>query len=217
VGRNEAQLSPPYLCADLSQSRQNVVAWIQEHAPDLVINCAGFGLYGDALSLDIKKQLEMLEVNANAVLELTLEAAKALVKAKKRGTIVNISSAAGFFVYPSFAVYAASKTFVNQLSQALDIEFEPYGIRVLSSCPGKIATNFQRRASQNRYTKSEPFTMSAVKAARLVWKQIEQGKREYIFDWRYRLGVLFSRILPSALLQKFLTFRLGQSHGVRRS
>jgi hypothetical protein len=209
TGRDEAKLKavyPLYIAADLKdrESRKRVVNAIHQHVPDLIINNAGFGLYGDALSLTVQEQLEMVEVNVNAAFELTLEGAKALTLAKKRGTIVNISSAAAFFTYPSFAVYAASKTCVNQFSQALDIEFEPLGVRVLCACPGKIATDFQRRASHNKYTKREMFTMSAVKAARLVWKQIEAGKREYIFDWRYRLSVALSRLLPRSWVQKLL-------------
>lgn len=209
TGRDEARLKslyPFYLAADLKdrESRKPIIAAIRQHAPELIINNAGFGLYGDALSLPVQEQLEMVEVNVKAAFELALEGAKALTLAKKRGTIVNISSAAAFFTYPSFAVYAASKTCINQLSQALDIEFGPLGIRVLSSCPGKIATDFQRRASHNKYTKHEMFTMSASKAARLVWKQIEQGKREYIFDWRYRLGVALAHLFPRSSVEKLL-------------
>jgi short-subunit dehydrogenase len=185
-------------------ARKKVVAWIHQHTPDLLINNAGFGLYGDVLQHPTKSTLEILEVNANAALELTLEAAKALRAQNKKGTILNVSSVAAFYPYPSFAIYAAAKACVNHFSQALDREFKPYGIRVLTACPGKIATSFQQRASQGRFLKHEPFTMSPQKAARLIWKQIEKQKPLYVFDWPYRLALSLTACLPKCLVQQLL-------------
>lgn len=119
--------------ADLAkkEERQCVLDVIQAQVPNIVINNAGFGLYGDALTYSIQEQLEMLDVNGRAVLEMTLKAGEALISAKKNGTILNISSAAAFQILPTMAVYAASKAFVNHFSQALDFEFKKNGIRVL--------------------------------------------------------------------------------------
>ena len=194
-------------CADLAdlESRRSLVALLHQHTPDLLINNAGIGLYGDVLSHSTEEELKILEVNANALLELTLEGARALFQAQKKGTILNVSSAAAFFVFPSFSVYTASKAFVNTLSQSLDLEFAPHGIRILCACPGQIETAFRTRAAQGRPQKLDGQSMSAKKAARLLLAQINKAKSLNIIDWRYRIATFFARFfIPKKLLAKIL-------------
>jgi len=202
TGRNLSDDLPgEKIAANLLQDRSPIIDWIMKEVPDIVINNAGFGLYGDACSLSIKEQLAMLEVNGAAVLELTLATAQALQAAGKCGIVLNVSSAAAFFAYPSFAVYAASKAFVRSLSLALDEELRPHGIRVLVFSPGQIATDFRRRASKGASLIQNG--MPVEKAALAIWNQIEQKKGEVIFDWKYRLGVVLGKMMPT-LCQYFL-------------
>lgn len=195
------------LPANLSkeEDRKKVIDLIREYTPDLVINNAGFGLYGEALSHTTEEQMDILRVNGNAVLELTLEAARSLKTAGKPGTILNISSAAAFFVFPRFSVYAAVKGFVKQFSMALDIELSPYGIRVLTACPGQIKTAFRARASKGRSQRPGRYAMCLKSAAEHIWHQIQTGKRVFVFDKRYQLMVFLSRWAPECLVQKFLS------------
>jgi uncharacterized protein len=202
------------LAADLSDpsGRQTLRALIRERAPDLIINNAGFGLYGEALNHSLKEQLDILEVNGAALLELTLEGAKAMRDRKKRGTILNVSSAASFFPFPNFSVYAASKAFVTTLSQGLDVEFAPYGVRVLTSCPGQIITSFRSRAAKGFPQRRDHLSMTAQKAAKLIWKQIEKQKHLQIIDWRTHLLIWVARYLlcekiRSVLLKKTISSR----------
>ncbi|MBI2809858.1 MAG: SDR family NAD(P)-dependent oxidoreductase, partial [Candidatus Melainabacteria bacterium] len=129
---------------DLSdpKERRRLSERVRTIRPDLIINNAGFGLYGPVLSHTLDANAEMIRVNIDALLELTYEGAQALVAAGEKGTIVNISSAAAFTSYPTFAVYAASKAFVNNFSEGLEAELRPKGVRVLTVCPGPIATDF---------------------------------------------------------------------------
>ncbi|QZA58486.1 SDR family NAD(P)-dependent oxidoreductase [Candidatus Rhabdochlamydia porcellionis] len=191
---------------DLSQSNQraSLCALIQELCPDLVINNAGFGLYGSAVQQSLKLLQEMIQVNIQAVMECSIEAASALKKAKKPGLILNISSAAAFFSYPNFSVYAASKAFIYRFSEALDIELFAYHIRVLTVCPGQIATDFRKKASQNFPQKSDHLTLSCEKAVRLILKQIKQGKRVQIIDLRYRLIIFLAYLIPKSFLLSLL-------------
>jgi hypothetical protein len=197
-----------YHPADLSNpsERKTLISELHNRVPDLIINNAGFGLYGNALSYRTKEQLDILEVNSAALLEISLEAARALSEHKKGGTIVNVSSAAAFFTYPTLAVYAASKRFVKDFSEALDEELKPHGIRVLTACPGQIRTAFRSRAAKNSpQTPSAPFSMSVEKAAACILWQIEKGKTLYIFDWRYRIATFLARfILPKKTLLSLL-------------
>lgn len=192
--------------ADLStnEGRQQVIQHIQKHNPDLVVNNAGYGIYGEALEHSTKAQLEMLEVNSNVPLELTLEAARNFLSKKQQGIILNVSSVAAFHFFPYHAVYAASKSCVASFSQALDLELAPKGIRVLTSCPGVVATNFSRRAMQNQKSKMPKGAMTPQFAAEQIWKQIQSGKRCHTFDWRYRLAIFLMHFIPATLLAKIM-------------
>lgn len=191
--------------ADLANrnERRVVVELIRQRAPDLVINNAGLALYNDAINYPTEQQMQILEVNGMALLELTLEAAKALKAAHKKGVIMNISSVAGFFIFPYFSVYAASKSFANSLSQSLDYELSPDGIRVLAACPGMVDTNFRQR-SGGTPTVDKRGLMTALFAAEQIWKQINDNKRLNIFNWKYRLAVLARQFIPQFLYVKIL-------------
>lgn len=195
----QADLNKP---EDLSR----VVQAIVERQPDLVINNAGFGLYGEILGYPTDQQMEILQVNGNATVKLTIEAARTLIANERKGTILNLSSAASFFVFPGFSVYSAAKAMLNQFSESFDEETKPYGVRVLVACPGKVVTNFRERAGgKPRLSGDSEGDMSPEFAAEQIWRQILKGQKLHIFDWRYRFGTFMSRyILPKALIVWFL-------------
>ena len=147
--------------------------------------------------------MQIAEVNAMALLELTLEAAKALKTHNKSGVIMNISSVAGFFIFPYFAVYAASKSFVTDLSQSLDYELCNDGIRVLAACPGVVDTNFRVR-SGGTPAPDKTGMMTSQFAAEQIWNQIKQTKPLHIFNWKYRLAVFMKHFIPQSLYVKLL-------------
>ncbi len=215
VARNEEKLketaahlpsSTQTICADLSQRehRKVLIDIIHQKQPDLIINNAGFGLYGPAHTQPLSELKEMVEVNIEALLELSIEGAKAMLQARKKGRILNISSAAAFFSYPTFSVYAATKAFVNSFSESLDAEMKRHEIRVYAACPGQIDTNFRAKASRNHPQQKDNMTMSAETAAKLILKEMEKNKPIFIVDWRYRIMVAISRLLPKRLLQGYL-------------
>lgn len=201
-------------CADLSlaNDREKLIQLIHDKKPDLVINNAGFGRYGPVLAHPLSANDEMIEVNIRALTDLSIESARALKKADKRGTVVNVSSAAAFFSYPTFCIYAATKAYVNRFSEALDLELKPHGIRVLTVCPGQISTSFRLRASGNFPQKEDKISMTAEHAAELIIRQIQRGKSLAIIDWRTRILVTISRLLPAKLLQSLLMRSLKKRH-----
>lgn len=218
TGRNEAKLAAlsrelhaEVLPADLSQpaARAKLKQLIRELAPDLVINNAGFGLYGPALSQDIGKLKEMLAVNGEAVMEISLEAAKTLQQRGKKGTILQVSSAAGEVdVFPGFAVYAASKAFVTHFSLSLDAELAPFGIRVLTACPGVITTSFSERAGGSQtFLAERRGQMTSAFAAEEIWRQICLGRNFWIFNWKYRLGLFLSKYLVPRKVLSYIMAR----------
>jgi len=189
---------------DLRASRNKLLELISEKKPDLVINNAGFGLYGETINLSTEEQLAMIEVNVKALVEISIHAAKVMLKANQEGTILNISSAAAYLHSPLFNVYHATKAFVKSFSLGLYAELREKNIHVLCACPGQIETSFRSRASKNYPQKKDHRTMSAKVAADHIWNQIKSGKRITLFDWRYKLLIGMSFLLPDAVVNYFL-------------
>lgn len=199
--------------ADLSDrlQRQRVVQAIHAYAPDLVVNNAGWGYYGEALSYDTSVSMNVLEVDVGALLELTLEAARTLATHSKKGVVMNISSAAAFQIFPDFSVYAASKAFVNTFSESFNEEMRPYGIHILTSCPGMVHTGFSERASSGEYASSETSSMSVAFAAEEIWKQIQKRQPVRVFDWKYRCATFFTKyLIPKRVVAFAVTRYLAQ-------
>lgn len=191
---------------DLSKplQRKKLIELIQRYSPNLVINNAGFGLYGDLLEHSTEESLNILEVNAKAPLEISIEAARQMIHQGKKGIILNVSSAAAFFSFPTMSVYAASKAFINNFSEAFDVEISSKQLRVLVACPGQIATFFRKVASRGYPQKKDHHTMSAEKAAQEIWKQIEREIPIHVFDSRYRILIALSHLIPRRLLHLIL-------------
>ena len=204
-----AELKVPVetVAADLSLPKERAVlaAKIRERVPDLVINNAGLSLYGDLLHSPKEKWTQMIQVNVEALTELSYEAIQALTSAKRKGVILNVASAAARVVpFPGFTVYSASKAFVVHLSESLDAETRAHGIRVLASCPGVVATALRERAGGTPLTKEEQKkTMTAEFAAEQIWWQIERRRPVYIFNWKYRLATLLTHLLPKKWVATF--------------
>ena len=207
TGRNEEnlqrltnELSPNILKsvkADLSAKTGilTVTQAIQEHCPSLVINNAGFGLYGDVLTYPNEEQEKIIDVNVKALVEIALESARTLVSNHKQGVVLNISSAAAFQIAPGMALYAASKAFVNSFSQSFDEELKTYGVRILAACPGMVDTSFSERAGRIApYEKKGVMTAEFV--AEALWDQIEKLKPLKIIDWKYHVLTALSRCVP---------------------
>ncbi|BAZ67510.1 MAG: SDR family oxidoreductase [Pelatocladus maniniholoensis HA4357-MV3] len=112
---------------------------------DLLINNAGFGDYGDFAETDEERQIKMLQLNILALVDLTHKYLP-LMRERRSGSIINVSSIAAFQPIPYLSVYSASKAFVRNFSEALWAENRQYGVRVLVSCPGPTETNFFTQA-----------------------------------------------------------------------
>lgn len=199
-----SQVLVEVIVADLTNADQldNLLKYIEEHDFDLIINNAGFGGYGDAVDIPLEKSKKMMELNINAMALIALQSAKRMVHLGLNGVILNVSSAASFFAFPGLTVYSASKAFVNSFSQGLDEELWEKGIRVLSSCPGVVKTHFAVNAGGEYLEKGQGISapMTGEFAAEEIWKQICDEKSLHVFDWRYRLMVVFAKFVPQKLL-----------------
>ena len=122
--------------------------------PEVLINNAGFGLYGQTLNQDSSENLNLLDLNIRALTSLTLALAPNM-RAKRKGYILNVASIAAFMPCPYLSVYGASKAYVLSFSEALHEELKTEGVHVTALCPGPIKTNFWNRAGVNECDRFE--------------------------------------------------------------
>ena len=108
---------------------------------DLLVNNAGFGDYGEFAQQELARQLNMIQLNISAMVELTHYFLPDM-QARGSGNIVNVSSIAGFQPMPYLSVYAASKAFVLSFTEALWAENRETGVHCLALCPGPTETEF---------------------------------------------------------------------------
>jgi short-subunit dehydrogenase len=114
--------------------------------PELLVNCAGLGAVGAFAELPLERQLQMVRVNIEALVELTGLYLPRMV-ARRSGAVLNVASTAAFAPMPYLAVYAASKAFAVSFSEALWAEGRRNGVRVVAVCPGPMAgTGFHTEA-----------------------------------------------------------------------
>jgi short-subunit dehydrogenase len=139
------------LSSDLS--REDAVSKLMEDldlggfSPDILINNAGFGDIGAFETSEAAKIESMLAVNITALTRLTRWALPGMLN-RKIGWICNVGSTAGMLPLPSFAVYAATKAYVNSFTEAIRVELHGSGINVTALCPGPVETEFGQVAGR---------------------------------------------------------------------
>src|SRR5580692_1325655 len=142
---------PQVLASDLEQrdAVAKIAAQLQllELEPNFVVNNAGFGLMGDAATLDRDEQLGMIDLNVRALTELSLTFVDSL--SRHRGGLLNVASIAAFLPGPGMAVYYATKAYVLSFTEALHQELRRQGVSVSVLCPGPTATGFVDRAGMD--------------------------------------------------------------------
>lgn len=109
--------------------------------PDLLVNNAGLGDYGEFLDSEWSKVEAMLRVNIEALTAMAHGVAP-LMAGNGGGDIINVSSLASLMPIPDFAVYAATKAYVSSFSEAIRLELRGHGIHVTALCPGPVHTEF---------------------------------------------------------------------------
>ena len=167
---------------------------------DFLVNNAGFGSRGPFGQTDPARQLEMIDVNVRALVEMTRLFLPGML-ARKRGRILNIASIAGFVPGPFMATYYASKAFVLSFTEALAAELRGSGVTATASCPGPTATEFGAVANSDRTNLFRRGVANAPSVAGHAYRAMLAGKVVAIPGLMNKLIVQSVRISPRALLR----------------
>ena len=166
---------------------------------EMLINNAGFGSMGDFTKLDLKTELEIIQLNIRALVELTQRFIVPM-RERKRGTIINVASTAGFQPVPYMATYAASKAFVLSFSEALWDENRAHGIHVMALCPGVTDTNFFAASKIDRPPMRTIQTPEEVVDTAL--RALQQQKATVISGWTNWMTIAAERFFPRSFVTK---------------
>ena len=166
---------------------------------DMLINNAGYGSMGDFARLDLERELEMIQLNVRAVVDLTHRFIGPM-RERNRGTIINVASTAGFQAVPYMSTYAATKAFVLTFSEALAEENRLHGIHVMALCPGVTETNFFEASKIDRPPMRTIQTPEEVVDAAL--RALARHKTVAISGWTNWFVVEAERFVPRSMVTK---------------
>lgn len=164
----------------------------------ILVNNAGFGLLGEAATLDLTRQLAIIDLNNRALTDLTLRFLDSIVRHK--GGILNVASIAGFLPGPGMAVYHATKAYVVSLTEALHAELKADGVKVCALCPGPVPTGFFQRAGLPRDYFPRFLARPADRVAREGYEGFIGGHRIVVPGTANRIMTLLPRLVPRALV-----------------
>lgn len=169
-------------------------------ACDVLVNSAGRGAQGLAAANPVDAQLELIDLNARALVELTLMLVPGMV-ARGSGGVINLSSVAGFVPGPQMAVYFATKSFVASFSQALYEELRPTGVTVTCVAPGPVETDFLegRGIKQFQLFAALP-ALSPEQVAESAWHGLRKRRRLVIPGMSSKIAVFAAWLLPRRLV-----------------
>src|SRR5262249_40392749 len=162
---------------------------------DVLVNNAGYGLYGDFVDQPLEKILGMLQLNMIAMTELTHMFAKDMA-ARRTGDILLVASLLGYQATPGYAAYAASKAYVLLLGEALHAELKPFGVGVTVLSPGPTATSFADVAGQRNTPVVRMLMMKPQPVARTGIQVMMRRKASVVAGILNKLVVLSFRFAP---------------------
>jgi hypothetical protein len=212
--RERQEIEVEIVAADLTEPADlaRVVATIEASVPDLLVNNAGMGSLGEFAGLDPAREMAQIQLNVAAPLRLARAALPGMI-ARGHGSIINVSSLAGFQPMPFNATYGASKAFVLSFSEALYEELRGTGVHVQALCPGFTRTEFQEQAGMDASGVPGFAWMEVDEVVEASLHALERGELLCIPGSANRLLAAVQRAAPHALTRRLarevLSRRLG--------
>ena len=174
---------------------------LEQEKPEIavLVNAAGFGLFGAFMDMDMDRQLDIIDLNSRAVTAMCYMSVPYMAKGSR---IYNMGSMSSWQPVPYINVYGASKAYVLNFSRALGVELKDRGIKVMAVCPGWITTEFFDHAIHddtisyfNRYYPPEQVIEKAL-------KDMKKGKNASVLGFPERVQVLLVKLLPVGFVMK---------------
>jgi len=168
---------------------------------DILINNAGISMRSLLADVDIDVIRKVMEINFFGTLYCTKLALDSVVKNK--GSIVGVSSIAGFRGLPGRSGYSASKFAVNGFLESLRTELKDKGVNVMWVCPGFTTSNIRNAAldskgqSQGESPMDESKMMSAEECAQHILNAIKKRKRTLVLTFNGKRTVFLNKFFPS--------------------
>jgi short-subunit dehydrogenase len=166
---------------------------------ELLVNNAGFGVYGELQTVPLERLLEMVQVNVASVVHLTHLYLPGMV-ARRNGYVLIVASTAAFQGVPYITTYGATKGFDLLFAEALAEEMAPHGIRVCALCPGSTSSEFHQVAGQPNRILAKRET--AEKVARTGLNALARGKHYVISGGMNYLSTHFQRVVPRGFVTR---------------
>ncbi|RTQ48162.1 SDR family oxidoreductase [Hymenobacter gummosus] len=175
---------------------------------DVLINNAGISmraLFAEA-SLDVMRRL--MQTNFFGTVYMTKYALPHVTAA--RGSIVGISSIAGYRGLPGRTGYSASKFAMNGFLETLRTELQPQGVHVLTACPGFTASNIRNTAlaadgsQQGESPRDESSMMSSAEVARHILHAVQQRRPTLVLTGKGKLTVFLNKWLPAGIMDRLV-------------
>lgn len=170
----------------------------------ILVNNAGYGVWGDFESASLEQLVDMMEINTISMVQLTHLLLPVLQQGKP-AHILNIASTAAYQAVPSLTCYAGSKSFVVLFSRGLDYELRKKGVSVTCFSPGPTRTNFNQRAgisSPSVLRRAERFGMDTEYVSDLAVKAMFNRKKEVVPGLFNRISSLSTYFVPKWLTER---------------
>ena len=175
---------------------QDIINDIGDASIDVLINNAGFGLFGTFAETNWERESAMLNVHVITTTHLTKLVLEGMVK-RGSGKILNMASLAAFQPGPLMSIYYASKSYMLSFSEAIANELKGTGVSVTALCPGPTKTAFQETVSEDANDNKITFNMACAKEVALYgYKAMLKGKS-------YAIPGRFNKVL--AVIPRFIT------------
>lgn len=214
--------------ASRNQAVAEILAATEGYGVDVLVNNAGYGQFGPLEEIPIDRFRRQLEVNVIGALAFT-QPFLPLMRNRRRGCVVNLSSAAGRTATPFMGAYNASKFGLEGMSDALRLELHPFNIHVVLISPGPIRTHFGEAAAaateknpaspysvymqgwQSARRKNNLMSRSPETVARTVRRAIEarRPRPRYTITASARLGAVARRLVPDTIMDWVLRRAMG--------
>lgn len=183
----------------LEQSCFELYELVSEDSIDILINNAGFGIFGTFNEIDLQRELQMIDVNIRAVNILTKLFLRDFIE-RDSGLILNVSSSSAFLPGPLLSSYYASKAYILRLSQAIyeELRRAKSNVHISVLCPGPVKTEFDEKAD----VKFSIRGLTSEYVANYAVRKTFEHKLVIIPGIKMKLVRFFSHLLPDKLLMR---------------